>query len=185
MRWWQMLITWQFTAHPRVTTTPPEAPKQATMPPLPIDPTNLPPDPDSVVFPWDTAKHAFHNTRVIADQCGLSLEQKDILCQCIYQESTFLNYRAPGVPTTCHNKDKNGVVWSTDWGICQVNDWFHIGTGKDFPSVDYVMANPDVVVRWMAMILKRTGALQPWSSYASGAYKKWAVPSSPLWVLRS
>lgn len=142
-------------------------------------------DPDSYMYPWDTPQHNYHNVRVICDNVELTLDQKNILCECIYQESGFHNYEPDGTPVQFHNKDKNGQTWSTDFGICQVNDYFNTGTGKPFPNVDYVMHNPDKVVAWMANILKTTGRLQPWSSYTSGAYKKWGLPGSPMWALHT
>lgn len=140
-------------------------------------------DPDSYMYPWDTPEHNYHNVRVLCDLGGLTLEQKNILCECIYQESGFYNYEPDSAPVQFHNKDKTGVTWSTDWGICQVNDYFNTGTGKPFPSIDYVMQNPDKVVEWMVNIYKTTGGLQPWSSYTSGAYKKWGAENSPMWRL--
>jgi hypothetical protein len=143
------------------------------------------PESEPEALSFETPKLAFHAVRVICDELGLSLVQKNTLCACVYQESAFMNYRAPGVPMTNPNKDKTGKVWSTDYGICQVNDYFHIGPGKDFPSVAYVLANPEKVVRWMAGIMKRTGGLAPWASYSSGAYHQWLSPVSPMWQLKS
>lgn len=157
--------------------TPPVAPE---IPPTsPVIPQPAPMDPDSIIYPWDTPAHCYHNTRVIADKIGLSLAQKNILCACIYQESQF--------KMTAINKNRaaDGTVLSTDWSLCQVNDHYHIGPGKDFPSVQYVLENPDKVVAWMAGILKQTGKLQPWVSYTSGAYLHWLSPTSPMWVLKS
>ncbi len=155
------------------------------LPPKPITPPSPPPMPPvptvpvSDVLDWNTPKGAYHATRVICDQVGLTVAQKNLLCACVYQESQFLN--------TALNRNRNskGVITSTDWGLCQVNDWFHIGGNKDFPSVAYVLAHPDKVVAWMAGILKRTGKLQPWVSYTSGAYLHWLSPSSPMWSLKS
>lgn len=136
------------------------------------------------MYDFSTPQASFHSTRVICDEEGLTYAQKNIVCECIYQESTFLNYRSPGVPVTNGNKDKTGKVWSTDFGICQVNDYFNIGPGKPFASVNYVMQHPDEVVRWMVRIMKKTGKLQPWSSYTTGAYKKWDAPTSKMWILK-
>jgi hypothetical protein len=30
-----------------------------------------------------------------------------------------------GQPVKRENLDKNGKLWSTDWGICQWNDFYH------------------------------------------------------------
>lgn len=156
------------TSAPDTTTTPSPAPS------APVEPSvsDLYPD-------WNTQKHAYHNTRVICDRVGLTVEQKNILCACVWQESQFKN--------SAINKNKNskGVVTSTDWGIGQVNDYFHCGKGKTFPSVEYVLSNPDKVIEWMAGVLKSTGKLQPWVSYTSGAYLRWLKPDSPMWSLKS
>lgn len=161
---------------------PPGVPEPATQPvvpqAMPEPPTPMP----TPTYNFDTPQQAYHSTRVICDEVGLTLEQKNRLCACVYQESQFHNYVAPGVPTKNENRT-NGHTWSTDWGIAQVNDYWHIGKGKDFPTLDYVMTNPDRIIRWMATILKHTGGLQPWSSYASGAYQRWLSAASPMWKL--
>lgn len=135
------------------------------------------PEPD-----WNDPRQAWHLTRVICDDVGLTYAQKNVLCACIYQESRFMNRHTDGRPMINENR-KDGKVWSTDWGICQVNDYWNIGHGKPFPSVDYVMEHPAEVVEWMAQIMKSTGKLQPWSSYTSGAYEQWLSTRSPMWAL--
>jgi len=55
----------------------------------------------------------------------------------------------------------------------QINDYYHIGTGKDFASVDYVMRNPEACIRYMCAYYKRFGNLNAWVSFTSGAYKKY------------
>lgn len=163
---------------------------QAPIPTVIPNPTPMPtPAPEPVPAPeillWDTPQNAYHATRVVCDEVGLTFDQKEILCACVYQESQFRNYKAPGIPTTNGNKDKNGKVWSTDYGIAQVNDYWNIGPGKPFPSVSYVLTYPEEVIRWMAGIYKKTGALQPWASYTSGAYKPWLKPNSPMRALKT
>jgi hypothetical protein len=151
--------------------------------PMPAEPSQTPEmapsSPDSIMYPWDSQKHNWHNTRVLCDKAGLSLEQKDTICECIYQESEFLANPKPN-----QNKDKaTGQVWSTDYGIVQVNDYYNIGVGKKFPSVEYVIDNPGECVQWMIEIYKSTGELKPWASWTTGAYKKWATVGSPMWLL--
>lgn len=151
-----------------------------TQEPMSLPPTTPSPvDPDSIVYAWDTPAHCYHNTRVLCDKAGLTLAQKNVLSACVYQESNFLVNPKPNT-----NKDpKTGLVWSTDYGIVQINDYFHIGPGKDFPSVAYVLANPGACVQYMVGIYASTGALEPWASYTSGAYEKWLAPDSPMWLL--
>lgn len=153
-----------------------------TLTELPITPLPMPPEapvvPVETPLDWTSAKGAYHATRVTCDNLGLSLEEKDIICECIYQESGFHN--------TAVNRNKNsaGIITSTDWGLCQINDWFHIGPGKDFPSVQYVLDNPEKVVEYMINCYKH-GQLKMWVSYSSGAYKQWGLPNSPMWKLRT
>lgn len=168
----------------------------------PVAPPNEPAEPvsilstpkEAIVNPLDffTPKAAFHATRVLCDEMGLPLgktvlvngvyyQPKDIVCACIYQESRFKN-TAVG-----RNRDKEGTILSTDWGIVQVNDTpgWHIGPGLRFSSVEDVLTNQEKAVRWVIGVMKTTGKLQPWSSYTSGAYKQWLVPTSPMWALRA
>lgn len=136
-------------------------------------------NPDVLYSDWSTPSKAFHNTRVLCDLAGLSVDQKNILSACVYQESGFLTNPRPNT-----NKDpKTGLVWSTDYGIVQVNDYFNIGPNKPFPSVEYVINNPQACVQWMVDTYKSTGALQPWASFTTGAYKKHLAATSPMWAL--
>lgn len=149
----------------------------------PIMPIEPPQSPETVpIVPvadqlaWDTPKHAWHAVRVLCDQAKLSLEEKNRICACIYQESQFYNYFMSGQPVIHKNPT------STDWGICQVNDHYHIGPTLDFPSVDFVMKNPDKVVQWMIGKYK-AGQLKQWVSYSSGEYKQWLSTGSKMWEL--
>lgn len=160
--------------------TVPEAPVSPVAPPLP-SPAPIPPK-----LSWRTAPEAYLSTRILCDEYGLSLANKNIICACIYQESNFLNYLRPGVPTKFENRDEaTGRVWSTDWGICQINDTkgWHIGPGLPFPSVQYVLDNPEKAVRYMIRMFQK-GKLSLWSSYKFGHYKKWLKPGSPMWALK-
>jgi len=125
---------------------------------------------------WDTPQHAYHATRVTCDNLGLSVAEKNLICACIFQESRFDNN------AKCFNRDKGGKIWSTDWGICQINDWFHVGPHKEFPSTNYIVNNPDKAVEWMIDMYKK-GQLKQWVSYSSGAYRTWLDPSSSMWLL--
>jgi hypothetical protein len=130
-------------------------------PPMP-EPIPTPPAPK---YLWDTPENARHSVRVICDEEGLSVPEKNLITAVIAGESGFKN------KAKLENK-KEGKVWSTDWGICQINDYFHIGPGKTFPSVKYVLENPDKVVRWMIKTY-RAGHLDWWVAYKNGSYKKY------------
>lgn len=133
-------------------------------------------DPDAGPLFWDTPKHIFHAVRVTCDLNDLTVDEKNILCACIYQESRFNN------GAINHNRDSAGNVLSTDYGLCQINDYYHIGANKDFPNVAFVVNNPDKVFGWMISMYKH-GLLKQWVSYSSGAYKQWLEENSPIWDL--
>jgi hypothetical protein len=117
-------------------------------------------------YKWDTPENAKHSVRLICDDQGLTLEQKNLVCAVIMAESGFYN------TAKNFNKNSKGETTSTDWGICQINDRYHIGAGNTFPSVEYVLGNPDKVVLWMIKMYKQ-GHLNWWCAYANGSYKKY------------
>lgn len=133
-------------------------------------------DPDAGPLLWDTPKHIYHAVRVTCDLNDLSVAEKNLLCECLYQESRFNN------AAINHNRNSAGAVLSTDYGLCQINDYYHIGTGKDFPNVAFVIDNPDKVFEWMIGMYKH-GMLKQWVSYSSGEYKQWGEENSPMWLL--
>lgn len=162
-----------FNWSPETPSTDPMEPEQ-----VPIEPVAVSVPPQAPVLDWQTQKGAYHAVRVTCDNLDLSLGAKNLICACIFQESRFLN------SAKNENKNEAGQIMSTDWGICQVNDWYHIGPGKDFASVEYVLANPDKVVEWMISMYQH-GQLKQWVSYSSGAYEQWLAPNSPMWTLAS
>lgn len=115
---------------------------------------------------WDTPENVRHSVRVMCDESGLSVSDKNTLCACVEVESNF-NTQAVHV-----NKDANGKTLSTDYGIVQINDFYHIGPGKDFPSADYVLSHPEECVAYMIKMMK-AGKLDLWVSFSSGLYKKY------------
>lgn len=140
-------------------------------------------NPDTLTSDWATPQGVYHNVRVLCDLAGLSVDEKNTLCACIYQESEFYNYLPSGQPTKHENLFASGAVASTDWGVCQINDYYHIGVSKDFASVQYVLQNPMMVVNWMIGMYK-DGLLSQWNSYKTGAYRQWLLPTSPMWSLK-
>jgi hypothetical protein len=93
-------------------------------------------------------------------------------------ESGFYNDFFPdGRPVEHRNYVLNAAgerhLSSTDFGIVQANDYWHIGPGKYFPSVEYVFTHPEECVRWMCRYYKTHGHLNAWCSYTSGAYKQY------------
>lgn len=139
---------------------PPPAPT-----PIPT-PTPAPepiPEPPAPKYDWSTPEKAKHSVRVICDEEGLTLEQKNTLCATVGGESGWNN------KAINHNK-KNGKIVSTDHGVAQINSYYHIGVGKSFPSVAYVYENPDEVIRWMCKQWK-LGNRNWWIAYKNSSYK--------------
>ncbi len=123
-------------------------------------------NPDALLA-WDTIEGAHHNVRAICDLVGLTFDQKQILTACVKVESGF------DINAVHINRDGRGHILSTDYGIVQINDYYHIGAGKEFPTIEYVLANPEDCVRWMCTYYKTHGNLAAWVSCTSGAFKQW------------
>jgi hypothetical protein len=124
---------------------------------------------------WDTPQNSEHSVRVCCDEAGMTWDEKNVLWACVKQESDFNNSVTHAnyiFKTDLQTGQTIKVLASTDYGIVQVNNFYHIGEGKDFPSVDYVMSNPESCVRWMIKCFQ-TGRASEWCSYSSGAYKQW------------
>lgn len=113
-------------------------------------------------YQWGTKEEARHSVRVICDEELLTTWDKNDLCATVGAESNW-NPRAIG--------KKNGDG-STDYGICQINDHYWIGKGKQFPSTDYVLENPEACIRWMCRQWKM-GNKNWWYGYKNGSYKKY------------
>ena len=123
-------------------------------------------NPDALL-PWDTADNCRHNVRAICDLEGLTEVQKDNLSKTIHCES---NYN----PACVHPNTFNGKVSTTDYGICQINDYWHIGPGKDFPSSEYVLQNPEACVRWMCNQWK-AGNANAWVCHSKGLFNNYSA----------
>lgn len=157
-----------FTIDQTTNPTPAPAPEPHTPPELPQK---------APALLWDTPEQARHSARVIMDEEGITHDSmtidgrkyraKDVLCAVIQGESGFKRNAKN------ENKDpKTGKVMSTDWGLCQINDWFHIGPGKRFASVEQVLNQPELSVRFMVRCYKG-GRLYWWIAYKNGSYKKY------------
>lgn len=156
----------------------PELPQEKT---LPVNPTPM-------TYDFSTPKKAWHASRVIMDEMGLTgvidqvtgVPAKDLLCSCIYQESAF-------IPTAVGKPNSNGTK---DYGLCQYNNGTYkgkalwIGPGAVFKDINEVLTNPEKNVRVMVKEYK-AGHLKYWASYSTGANKKWLKPGSAMWKLKS
>jgi hypothetical protein len=163
--------------------TPVERPPEVT-PTATSTPATIPESAPSPALDWSSPKGAWHAARVTMDDMGLTgvvdpttgVKAKDLLCACIYQESRFNN------SAINRNRAPGGALLSSDWGLCQINDFYHIGPGKDFPSTAYVVIHPEKAVAFMIRMYN-AGLLKQWVSFSSGAYRQWLVPTSPMWTL--
>lgn len=144
------------------TSTPASIPAPVPAQPQPA-PVKASESPESALL-WDTPANVRHSVRVLCDNSNLPVADKNIVCAVIEAESGF-NNNAINL-----NKNTQGVVTSTDYGICQINDHYHIGPGKDFVSVDYVLTHEQEVVEWMIGLYK-AGKINLWSAYNDGRYK--------------
>ncbi|MGF6428228.1 hypothetical protein [Bradyrhizobium elkanii] len=128
--------------------------------PIPVPaPTPVP----ALKYDWSTPEAARHSVRLIADEEGLTVQQKNDMCRTIHCESGFKT-------TIVHPNLYNGKVVSTDYGICQWNDKYH---GAEI-SPDDALHNPEKAVRLMCAYVKR-GQLNLWVCYAHGLYKQYTA----------
>lgn len=118
-----------------------------------IPPVHEDPSPESISYLWDTFANARHSVRLIADEEGLSVDMKNKLCETIKCESGF--------NTKAEHKNSNGT---TDYGICQYNSFWYIGTGKPIPSVEIALNDPEFCVRVMCRQFKK-GHAKDWACY--------------------
>lgn len=161
---------------------PPVPPQPAPEPTKPVEPTKPAPQPSyndilhsSTLFPeWDTVEKARHNVRAICDKKGMTLKDKNDLCATVGAESGWQSYYLSGPqkgkPVIRQNRSLTGKVWSVDYGIAQINDWYHIGKGKDFPSSQYVLDHPTECIEWMCDMWK-AGNKDWWIAHKNGSYK--------------
>ena len=131
-----------------------------TIPPIdniPIEIKDIP------KYIWSTKKDARHSVRVICDEEGLTLQEKNLICAVIDCESGF-DVKA---------KYKN-IDGTYDIGICQYNTYWYIGVGKPIASVEEALNNPEKCVRIMIHQYKN-GQLRDWICYRTGKYRKFLV----------
>ena len=120
---------------------------------------------DAMKYRWGSREESIASVRRICDEQKLTDKERQLIMAVIQAESDFNN------AATNKNRDKSGNVLSVDWGICQINSFWHIGIGRTFPSVDYVLQNPHKVVRWMITMM-RAGKIGLWCGYVNGSWKK-------------
>lgn len=109
---------------------------------------------------WDTPEEARHSVRVICDEEGLSVQDKNDLCATVGAESGWK-------PGAIGKPNKDG---SRDYGIIQLNDKYWIGKVKLFPTTDFVLENPEICIRWMCG--NWVEHKKWWYGFTNGSYKK-------------
>ena len=115
---------------------------------------------------WKFPSDARHSVRVLCDELGLTVAEKNLICQVIQCESGFRT------DAKNENKDKNGKILSTDWGICQMNDYWYIGKNRPIATIREAIENPEKCVRIMIKRYKE-GGLRDWVCYLKGMYKNY------------
>lgn len=110
---------------------------------------------------WDTKENVRHSVRLICDDEGLTVKQKNELCATVQCESGF--------NTKAVNKNMNdGKVTSVDYGLCQWNNYWH---GKEISPTD-AMNDPEKAVRLMCKYWKE-GQAKQWVCFSKDMYKQY------------
>ena len=141
------------------TIVPENVPEPAPL--IPLAPDADPPLPE---YLWNTPSEVRHSVRLICDEEGLTVKQKNDLCATVECESSGFNTKA-----VHENRSKtNGALLSTDWGLCQWNDLWHWKKAQDI-SPDDALNNPEKALRLMCKFWK-LGLANSWVCYSAGLY---------------
>ncbi len=108
------------------------------------------------LYEWDTPAKARHSFRVICDEEGVALKDKNLLCQVLDCESGF------NVHTVHKNNDPRKT---TDYGIAQFNDYWYL----HLISPEDALSDPEKACRFFIRQFK-AGRLKDWVCYSSGMY---------------
>lgn len=146
--WWEIIKAFlKGIFGPKPTPIPPPEPPK---PPVPA--------PEEPKYMWDTPLAARHSLRLICDEEGLTVEQKNLMSQVVHCESGY----------KIHAIHDNGT--SVDRGICQWNDFYH---GKEI-TPDEALNDPEKAVRLMCSYVKQ-GQITQWVCYSAGLYKQYSA----------
>jgi len=105
---------------------------------------------------WDTPAKACHSFRVICDEVGLSVNEKNMLAKVLNCESGF------NVKAVHKNNDARKTI---DYGIAQFNDYWY----KNLITPDEALNDPEKAVR-LFISEYRSGRLKNWVCYKSKKY---------------
>lgn len=133
-------------------------------PPVTVPIIEPSPEPVMPTYDWSTPTAARHSLRVICDEEGLTVAQKNLMSQVIHCESGY------NTKITHPNLNAVGKVMSTDFGICQWNDYYH---NKEI-TPDEALNDPEKAVRLMCKYVKE-GLIKQWVCYSSNLYKKYTA----------
>ena len=111
-------------------------------------------------YKWDNPKDACHSFRVICDEVGLSVNEKNMLAKVLNCESGF------NVKAIHKNSDARKT---TDYGICQYNDFYY----ADQITPDESLNNPEMACR-LFIDEYRAGRLKNWVCYKTGKYQNFS-----------
>lgn len=136
-----------------------ETPVEPTPEPAPTVPPTVP-ESEPPKYLWDTPENARHSLRVICDEEGLTVEEKNTMSKVVHCESGYSTH------ARLDNKDHAGRVWSSDLGICQWNSYWH---GKEI-TPEEAENDPEKAVRLMCKYVK-AGEIKQWVCYSSGLYQ--------------
>jgi hypothetical protein len=104
--------------------------------------------------------------RVVCDEEGLTVVRKNDLCATIECESGGFNTKATHINYIWVNGIRK--VGSTDWGLCQWNDYYH---GKEITPQE-ALNDPEKAVRLMCKYWKQ-GLMRQWICYSAGLYEQY------------
>ena len=127
--------------------------------PNPLEPSPVPEPTPQPKYKWDTKENVRHSIRVICDEEGLSVAEKNLICAVIQAESGF--------DTKAVNVNSNGTK---DLGLIQANTYWYIEK-MNLLTEDQALNDPEFCVRLMIKRY-REGFLSNWVAYSSGSYKK-------------
>ena len=117
-------------------------------------------------YDWSTQEKARHSVRVICDEEGLSVKDKNELCATVGGESGW----KPRQKSLKPNFDG-----THDHGIIQLNEKYWIGEGKLYPNIEAVYNDPEGCIRWMCRQWNG-GNKEWWYAFKNGSYKKYMNP---------